>query len=179
MEQRFALAEGRGWLNLREEGGRMFCQAQMPDDKTGLYKCWLQGPRGEALLGTFIPEEGGLALTRTLPVGELERQGAWPPCGARAAMVFPFSGGDRLPTGWSMEQEPGRLLGEPLLAAAAPGPALVRREAYGFMLAYPYKADRPFPLTPLFCFARLERLGGRDYLCFPFRPGGCPRLEQL
>ena len=42
-----------------------------------------------------------------------------------------------------------------------------------------YRPDRPFPLTPLFCFARLERLEGRDYLCFPFRPGGCPRLEDL
>lgn len=179
MEQRFALAEGRGWLTVREAQGRAVCQAVLPGDDRGLYKCWLRGAGGEALLGTFVPEGGGLALKRTVTVGELTRQGAWPPTGARAGLAFTFSGGEAPPPGWSRERSPGRLLGEPLLAEAAPGPALVRRESWGFQLAYPYEADKPFPLTPIFCFARLERLEGRDYLCFPFRPGGCPRLEQL
>ncbi len=179
MERRFSLAEGRGWLTVREEGSRAVCAAQLPDDSKGLYKCWLTGRGGKALLGTFVPQGGVLRLERTLSVGELERQGAWPPEGGQAVLAFSFDGRERAPAGWRREEQPGRLMGEPLLAGSASGPALIRREERGFLLAYPYRPDRPFPLTPLFCFARLERLEGRDYLCFPFRPGGCPRLEDL
>ena len=179
MEGRFVLAEGRGWLTVREQQGRAVCCAQIPDDQRGLYKCWLVGPTGKALLGTFVPQEGALRLERTLSVSELKRQGAWPPEGGEAALAFTFGGKEGPPQGWSRVDAPGQLLGEPLLSAAARGPALMRREENGFLLAYRYEPDSPFPLTPLFCFARMMRLNGRDYLCFPFRPGGCPRLEEL
>ena len=178
MEGRFPLAEGRGWLAVREEKGRVKCTAQLPNDGKGLYKCWLTGPGGMALLGTFVPQGNSLGLERTLSVDELKRQGAWPPEGGQAVLAFSFGREQPLPRGWVREHAPGRLLGEPLLAQAAGGPALVRREAEGFSLAYPYRPDRPFPLTPLFCFARLEELEGRAYLRFPFKPGGCPRLED-
>lgn len=179
MEERFPLAEGGGWLTVREEKGRVRCQAQLPNDSKGLYKCWLAGPGGMALLGTFVPQEDCLRLERTLSVDELKRQGAWPPEGAQAVLAFSFGGEQPPPRGWVREHAPGRLMGEPLLAQAAGGPALLRQEAAGFSLAYPYRPDRPFPLTPLFCFARLEELEGRPYLRFPFRSGGCPRLEEL
>ena len=179
MEERFPLAEGGGWLTVREEKGRVWCQAQLPNDSKGLYKCWLAGPGGMALLGTFVPQGDCLRLERTLSVDELKRQGAWPPEGAQAVLAFSFGGEQPPPRGWVREHAPGRLMGEPLLAQAAGGPALLRQEAAGFSLAYPYRPDRPFPLTPLFCFARLEELEGRPYLRFPFRSGGCPRLEEL
>ena len=179
MEERFPLAEGGGWLTVREEKGRVRCQAQLPNDSKGLYKCWLAGPGGMALLGTFVPQGDCLRLERTLSVDELKRQGAWPPEGAQAVLAFSFGGEKPPPRGWVREHAPGRLMGEPLLAQAAGGPALLRQEAAGFSLAYPYRPDRPFPLTPLFCFARLEELEGRPYLRFPFRSGGCPRLEEL
>lgn len=181
MERRFSLAEGKGWLTLTEGEGRVRCRAVLPDDGRGLYKCWLTGSGGRALLGTFAPKNGALELERALSVGELERQGAWPPEGGEAALAFSF-GEQRAapPPGWSREEAPERLMGEPLLARAAAGrAALVRREGEGFSLAYPWAPDRPFPLTPLFCFARLEGLNGRDYLVFPFRSGGCPRREEL
>ena len=179
MEQRFSLAEGRGWLTVREERGRAVCAAQLPDDGKGLYKCWITGSGGKALLGTFVPQGNSLRLERALSVDDLKRQGAWPPEGGRAVLAFSFDGGERVPAGWRREEQPGRLMGEPLLAGSAEGHALIRRDEHGFLLAYPYRPDKPFPLTPLFCFARLERLEGRNYLCFPFRSGGCPRLEDL
>lgn len=178
MEGRFSLAEGRGWLAIQEEHGRVRCEAQLPNDGKGLYKGWLTGPGGKALLGTFVPQGKHLRLERTLSTDELKRQGAWPPEGAQAVLAFSFGGERQPPRGWTRESAPGRLMGEPLLAAAAGGPALVRREEGGFSLAYPYRPDRPFPLIPLFCFARLEELDGKVYLRFPFRPGGCPRLED-
>ena len=70
-------------------------------------------------------------------------------------------------------------MGEPLLArAAGGGRALYRPEPEGFSLAFPYAETRAFPLTPLFCFARVERMNGEFYAVFPFWPGGCPRLPH-
>ena len=179
MEGRYSLGDGRGWLTFREEGGRVSCAAQLPRDEAGLYKGWLVGPSGRALLGTFIPEGAVLQLKRTLTLDELRRQGAWPPQGAEAELTFRFTGkGERsagLPQGWSWEPTPRRLMGEPLLARSAGDTgALLRRGKEGFSLAYPYRPGEPFPLTPLFCFARIEELEGRPYLLFPFRPGGRP-----
>lgn len=37
-------------------------------------------------------------------------------------------------------------------------------------LALPYAADRPFPLVELFCFARVERVCGRE--CAVYRVDG-------
>ena len=66
-------------------------------------------------------------------------------------------------------------MGEPLLArAAGERRALYRPEEGGFSLAYPFDPAAPFPLTPLFCFASVQKLGGGWYAVFPFRPGGCP-----
>lgn len=70
-------------------------------------------------------------------------------------------------------------MGEPLLArAAGGGRALYRPEPEGFSLAFPYAETRAFPLTPLFCFARVERMNGEFYAVFPFWSGGCPRLPH-
>ena len=87
---RFFLDGGRGWLTVSEERGRAVCRGQLPDDKKGLYKGWLTGPAGRALLGTFVPEQGVLVLSRTLSVAELERQGAWPPGGGEAVLAYAF-----------------------------------------------------------------------------------------
>ena len=181
MERRFSLADERGWLTVAETGDRAVCTAQLPADGRGLYKCWLIGPEGKALVGTFVPEGGVLKLSRILPVAQLRSCGAWPPQGAEAAMAFSFSEQrPAVPAGWRCEPDPARLMGEPLLArAAGERSALCRREEGGFWLAYPFDPGKPFPLTPLFCFARLERLEGRDYVVFPFRSGGCPRGEEL
>ena len=62
-----------------------------------------------------------------------------------------------------------------LARAAGERRALYRPEEGGFSLAYPFDPAAPFPLTPLFCFASVRRLGGAWYAVFPFRPGGCPR----
>ena len=82
--ERFSLDGGRGWLTVREENGRARIEAELPDDRRGLYKGWLLGAHGRALAGTFVPEGGALKLRRTLSLDELRRQGAWPPAGAAA-----------------------------------------------------------------------------------------------
>ena len=181
MERRFSLWEGRGWLTVREEQNRAVCAAQLPNDGKGLYKCWLTGGGGKALLGTFVPQGGVLRLERTLTISELERQGAWPPGGGEAVLAYAFQREPRnrpVPPGWTWVAEPARLMGEPLLAQAlGGGGALLRKDEQGFLLACRYRPEQPFPLTPLFCFARIQELDGAQYAVFPFRPGGCPRPE--
>ena len=181
MERRFSLMEGRGWLNVREAQGRAECKGEIPDDKKGLYKGWLTGAGGRVLLGTFVPEDGVLRLSRTVSVAELERQGAWQPDGAEAVLTYSFQKERRerpVPSGWSRISDPARLMGEPLLAQAIGRTyALQRRDEQGFLLAIPFGTGQPFPLTPLFCFAQIMELDGKPYAVFPFRPGGCPRVE--
>ena len=172
--ERFSLAGGQGWLTVEESGGRARCAAELPEDGKGLYKGYLCGTGGRALLGTFLPEDGRLKLRRTLSLDELRRQGAWPPTGARAELAFSAGspGGPHPPEGWHWEEAPARRMGEPLLArAAGGGRALYRPEPEGFSLAFPYAETRAFPLTPLFCFARVERMNGEFYAVFPFWSG--------
>ena len=47
--ERFSLDGGRGWLTVREENGRARIEAELPDDRRGLYKGWLLGAQFEAL----------------------------------------------------------------------------------------------------------------------------------
>ena len=65
MEERFSLAGGKGRLTVWEENGRAVCKAHFPDDNKGLYKCWLSGPGGKALLGRRVQLGGQLRHERS------------------------------------------------------------------------------------------------------------------
>lgn len=166
---------GGGTLEVRPEGLRVRFLARRPEDGRGLYKVWLHGDRGgKLLLGTLAPQGGQLVLARTLSLGELERAGCWPQLRARCDLAFPFAGG-REEGGWICEERPERLLADPVLRAAVPGPMLCRRGAEGFSLAAPFRPERPLPLVPLVCLARPERWGGRLRLVWDFDRDGTPR----
>ncbi len=168
-----------GAVTVRQEGGTAICQALAPSGGA-LRKAWLLGTSGRALLGTLIPEGGGLRLRRRIPVEQLRRQGAWPPTGAEIGAVRPPGGGENAPPGWHGVDCPGQLMGDPLLAQALQGveKALLKRDEEGFLLAFPYGGERPFPIPPLFCLSWLERLGGRWYVLFRFSRRGCPELAH-
>lgn len=180
MERQFPLLEGRGRLTVREEGPRALCRAELPDDGRGLYKAYLSGSGGSFLLGTLIPERGTLRLSRTLTLDELKRLGVWPPEGASVKLAFSAEKSSASPTGWVREEHPARLLGEPLLSRCVQGlrGALLRRGEHDFFLALPWRTGETFPLTPLFCFARPERIAGREYAVFQFNAHGCPRMPH-
>ena len=166
---------GGGTLEVRPEGLRVRFLARRPEDGRGLYKVWLHGDRGgKLLLGTLVPQGGQLVLARTLSLGELERAGCWPQLRARCDLAFPFAGG-REEGGWICEERPERLLADPVLRAAVPGPMLYRRGAEGFSLAAPFRPERPLPLVPLVCLARPERRDGRLRLVWDFDQAGAPR----
>lgn len=182
METRLALEREGGRLAVRQEGARAVLEAERQDDGRGLYKVWLTGRGRELLLGTLMPEGGRLRLLRTLPIGELERQGLWPVERAESRLAFSFSGAGQPapPPGWSWERDGARLLGDPLLRAAAGRlrRALFRREGEGFALAAPWRSGEEFPLTPLFCFAHPAELAGERWAVFHFSRRGCPVFPE-
>lgn len=106
MEWRYAL-EGGGSLTVEEAGLRAVLTAERPEDGRGLYKAYLRGPSGRALLGTLAPEGGRLRVRRTLTLDDLKRQGAWPPVGGEAELAFSF-GRDRAPAGWRWTDPAGQ-----------------------------------------------------------------------
>jgi len=164
-----------GTVTVRQEGEQAVCRA-IRAGGGGLYKAWLLGERGRALLGTLIPQGGGLCLRRVIPLRQLERQGAWPPVGAEVAAARASTG--EAPPGWCWTDCPGRLLGEKALSAALAHRerGLLRREGEGFWLAFPYEGGKPFPLPALFCLSRVERLGDRWYVVFRFSRRGRPEV---
>ncbi|MEG1857564.1 MAG: hypothetical protein RR216_02400 [Pseudoflavonifractor sp.] len=180
MEQRFSMGGAGGTLLLHEEGPRAYFDADLPDDKRGLYKAYLVGSGGRLLLGTLMPEYGRLRLRRTITTDELRRQQVWPPTGAEAVLAFGFAAEPpRKSPVWVREDDPGRLLGDRLLAGCAEGlcGGLILRTADGFSLALPYERGRAFPMTPLFCFAHIAVIGAREYAVFYFNVRGCPTFE--
>ena len=175
MEMRFPLAEGKGWLTVREEGPRVHCLAELKNDGCGLYKGYLAGVENRVLLGTLIPEGKDLILRRTFSLDELRRRGVWPPVGGEAILCYSAKQSDQ-PAGWQWEAAPAHLMGEPLLSQlAGEGGAWLKKEENGFCLAYPFDAGRPLPMAPLFCFVRVKRIAGRDYAVLPFSACGWPR----
>ena len=61
MERQYRL-EGGGSLTVRADSLRAAVEAEHPADGRGLYKAYLRGPAGRALLGTLAPEGGRLRI---------------------------------------------------------------------------------------------------------------------
>ena len=170
LERREIQLRGGGALTLWEEGMLVHLQAERPDDGRGLYKVWVQGPGGRLLLGTLMPEGGRLHLRRRLSRGELERSGCWPVTGGETVLAFAFERGK-----WLREERPERLVRDVVLRKSLQGQAmLLRRGEDGFCLSAPFDSKRPFPLTPLFCLSKIERVEGGSRVIFRFDREGNP-----
>lgn len=167
-----------GAVTVRREGDRAVCQAIRTADGGGLYKAWLQGPGGKALLGTLIPEGGALRLRRVMDIAALEGQGAWPPSGGEVVLSYAFAREAPPPPEWCWTDCPGRLLEDPMLARCLQGTrrGLLKRDMEGFFLAFPWQSRQKFPLPPLFCLARVENLGEKRYTVFRFSRQGRPEV---
>lgn len=159
------LMEGRpaGELIAEREGLYTWFSARCPLPGEGLWCAWAVGDRGELRLGVLEPEGGEGAIRRrfsgrfTAPLGRLLRGEVRP-------------AGTREPEDWTPAPAPDRLFRAPWLQRRLRGiqGALTRRTGSVRHLALPYDREKPFPLTTLFCFARLRRIGGADYAVYAF-----------
>lgn len=179
MTMEWCFESAGGAVRVRQEGERAVCQAILGAREDGVYKAWLLGREGRALLGTLIPQGGALRLRRSVSLAQLKERGAWPPTGADIVMAFPFTE-KAPPAGFAWEERPSRLVAEPLLSHCLQtvGRCLTRKGPQGILLAIPFDPKAPFPIPPLFCLSRVERLEGTPYVLFRFSPDGRPVLED-
>ena len=158
------LLEGKpaGELTTQREGLYTWFSARCPLPE-GLWCAWAVGDRGELRLGVLEPSERQGTIRRrfsrqlTAPLGRLLR-GEVRPAGAREPEV------------WEPAAEPERLFRSPWLRQRLRGAqgALTRREGETRYLALPYDSGRAFPLTTLFCFAQVRRVGEGLYVVYAF-----------
>lgn len=143
----------------------MVVEVWRPDERDGLYKAYLTATGQECLLGTLAPEGGRLYLRRVLSIDSLKRQGLWPVQGVEERPVCSFQSSVRTYQ-WS----------DPVLRRSANGlpEHQIKREEDGFSLSFAFNPHTPFPLTPAFCFARVEK--GR--VIFSFHKNGMPYISN-
>lgn len=120
----------------------------------GLYRAYLEGEEGRALIGVLEPRDARMTAQRRFSREELAALGSLR-CG-RAVCSFLF-GQD----GWG--DPPPRFFGDERLERArkAVEGARFRRTGERRELALPYAPDAPFPLEELFCLARIQSVCGR------------------
>lgn len=158
------MLEGKpaGELTAEREGLYTWFSARCPLPD-GLWCAWAVGDRGELRLGVLEIEGTQGSIRRrfsgrlTAPLGRLLR-GEVRPAGARE------------PEDWTPAPAPEQLFRAPWLRQRLRGVqgALTRRAGNTRCLALPYDPKKPFPLTTLFCFARLRRIGESSFAVFTF-----------
>ena len=159
------LRDGRpaGELIAEREALYTWFEARCPLPGEGLWCAWAVGDLGELRLGILEPV-GDLASIRrrfsarlTDPLGRLQWGEIRPACPAETGAWTPLTAPEALFRAPELRRELGR----------TPG-VLIRDRGDRRDVAVPYDPARPFPLTGLFCFARICRIGGRDYAVFAF-----------
>ena len=158
------MLEGKptGELSVQREGLYTSFHARCPLPE-GLWCAWAVGDRGELRLGILEPGEGQGTIRRrvsrqlTGPLGRLLRGEV------RPAEV-------REPEVWESAAEPEGLFRAPWLRQRLKGArgALTRKVGDTRYLALPYDQGKAFPLTTLFCFAHIRRIGEAAYVVYAF-----------
>lgn len=175
----------KGTLTLREENLRTVFEADCADDGAGLYRAFAAGPGGSRLpLGVLSPEGGRLRVRRSFSKDELRQAGLTDIISGEAEVSFSFrqqgsgtASAAELPSeGWQPARNPERLFRDPVLASSAAGlqGGITRMEGEIRLLAFPYQMNGPFPMTCVFCFARLGKIREQSYIVYRFRPDGTP-----
>lgn len=155
------------------------CRPQTP----ALLRAWLEGERGAIPLGVLVPEGDVFTIRRRLSRERTAELGRVRCCRVRPAEETeppppepsPPPGP---PEGWEASSRAERLVGGYFAHFLRPLPGvLTRREGTTRLLAAPLDTAAPFPIPPLFCFARTCTLGGGRYAVFAFDSAGAPVME--
>ena len=151
-----------GELCMEEWGLYVRYQAVCRLEETEPVRLFAVGERGELRLGVLQPENGCFVLRRQLsarevyPIGKLLR--------AELRRFDPETGT------WREEAEPEKLFKRPELKKKLQGTGgiLVCRSRGRCFVAFPFDTGKPFPVTELFCLARVRRIRQKEYAVFCF-----------
>ncbi len=166
MERVPVLWNGRavGELTASDRGLYVDCRARcfLPEGTLG--RLYAVGEAGEVRLGVPEPGEAGYCLRRSLSRRELNAAG---PLLRGELRTGPA---DESPDGWRRAPAPEGLFRSGFLRRELRGCRdVLTREQDGIRyVALPFDCRRPFLMTGFFCFARVRRIGGREYAVFAF-----------
>ena len=148
-----------GVLRTTEQLGETVFEATLHEPLQGIHRIVVEGDRGELLLGVL--DTGQTVLRRRLSLAVTEKAGHF--CKARAERC-------------GVPRQEWRAAGEGEFPTLPPLPrgALCCAVGARRYLAIPWQEGEAFPLTELFCFARLHTMGGREWVFFAFDETGNP-----
>lgn len=152
-----------GELTAQREGLYTCFHVRCQPPENAVWCAWAVGDRGELRLGVLEPSGGAFVLRRrfsdhmTAPVGRVLR-GELRPAGEQPMCQ------------WTAAPRPDQLFSASWLRRLLQGltGAMTCTEGNIRCLMLPYDPKEPFPLTELFCFARLRYLGEKAYVEFQF-----------
>lgn len=150
-------------LIVDEQGLNVTITTYCPDDNVGLYKVYLKG-KEPFLLGTLVPENKVLKLTRTLSKSQLKDGGVYPISGVEKVLVFPFQR-EEVPKGWRWVD--GSELA--LLKGRGSGRFLYQETKDMVNIAWKYESEKENNFTDFFCFLRLEIWGNTSFFVLSFK----------
>lgn len=167
-----------GILHCRDAEVRTSFSFRCARPDAGLYKAYLSGSEGQALLGTPIPEGNCLMLNRTLTHHAMKTAGVFPPLRCELVLYSVNGTTSSAQKGWRFARSDDlnaltsalgqRFRNQPQLWYA--------RRPNGFALAIPWRLGQEIPVLPLICFAKMKYLDGRTFLQFEFDEMGKPHV---
>ena len=139
----------------------------------GLFSAWIVGTGGEQRLGVPEAQQGTLTMCRRF---SRELTG---PAGTFLRGELRSCDGGTAEEDWQSTGSPERLFQSGFLQHQLRGVsgAMTRRGKGRRFLALPFDTGGPFPLVPLFCFARILRIGGTAYAVFAFDRNEVPVFD--
>lgn len=154
-------ADAVGTVTVTDCGGDTCFHCRCDGLAEGLWRVWVRGQRQRLLLGLLSGDSLRRRFSRRLtePLGPL-----------RCGLVEPV-------TAQREEAEPWRPARQEDCPLPLPPGALCRPAGRCRRLALPYAPDSPFPLTELFCFARVGIISGRRWVLLRF-DGDRPMPEK-
>lgn len=137
----------------------------------GLWCAWAVGEQGQLRLGVLEPQNGKLTIRRrfsrrmTEPLGKLVQGELRPAAGE---------------TTWEPLGDPAAHFHSAYVQNQLRGVEGVRTRAEGNCryVAIPYDGRRPFPLTAMFCFARVGTVDGRRCVVFALNEKEWPEVPS-
>ena len=159
-----------GELTVTREGLYDCFRVECSPPERELYRAYAVGEQGRLRLGILEPEGKGFGIRRRIPAREAAEAGRLV-CGQLRTLAEEAAGAASIPEAdWRAAPRPERLFRSAFLREqlrGIPG-VLVREQAGCRFVALPYSGRRPFLLASLFCFARIQRISGREYAVFAF-----------
>ena len=158
------LLEGKasGELTTEREALYTWFTARCRHPEEGVWCAWAVGDQGELRIGVLEPTGNQAVIRRrfsdrmTASLGMVLRGEIRPAVTTAAA--------------WKVISEPNCLFRTSWINKQLRGVqgVMLRKEDKKCFLAFPYDKEKEFPLTALFCFARIKCIHGQQYVVYAF-----------